>query len=95
MENEWIFAINDFEDSPTGFVVTINSGLYWDEFHCLDDSTPEDIRTQMDLSGFGELMENIWEPNRNMSREDVKEIMEMNGFVHDENMEKWLNNFKG
>jgi hypothetical protein len=94
MENEWIFAINDFEDSSIGFVVTINSREFWEQEACLSDETPDEIRDQMYLSGFAELIENTWEPMRNMTREEAIELMEMNGFIHDARMEKWLNNFK-
>ena len=48
---------------------------------------------QMDLMGFAELMENTWEPMNKISREDAKELMEMNGFIHSPDMEEWLKQF--
>ena len=97
MKNEWIFAINDFDDPEadfSGFVVTINSKEFWKREECLSDETPDEIRDQMEVAGFGELMENTWEPSRSMTKEEAVELMEMNGFIHDAEMEEWLDRFK-
>ena len=93
MENEWIFAINDYADADS-FVVTINPKDFWEESGHLDDISPSrTMYEQMDLMGFAELMENTWEPMNKISREDAKELMEMNGFIHSPDMEEWLKQF--
>lgn len=89
----WIFAINNFSDVD-GFFVIINSKDFWNKNKQLDDDIPEEIFMQMDLACFGELECNIWEPTRDMTKEEAKELMEMNGFEYDLELENKFSLYK-
>lgn len=78
----YLYSINVESEMPGVLFVSFVAQDFWEEEHCMDDQTPEELIDALEPHGFSEAMESVFEYEGDMAQ--MEEILQSLGMRQDD-----------